>query len=76
MAANVRRRVDLPVHAVLTVLGVPELRVGHDEAVLTSPGDGSQQVIGVGDILSIHGQTGEVFAGSRDLLGIDKVRGE
>jgi len=55
------------------VLGVPELRVDKDKAVLTG-GDGQvEHTIVTGDIVSIHGQTGEVFAGSRRLIEIDKT---
>ena len=46
------------------VLGVPELRVGAGEAVLVGEGGKPVKSYRCGDILSIHGQTGEVFDGS------------
>jgi len=55
------------------VLGVPELRVGTDKAMLMGADGKVEHTIHTGDILSIHGQTGEVFAGSRPLLEIDKT---
>jgi hypothetical protein len=36
-----------------------------DRAVVRSADGGSECVIRTGDVVSIHGQTGEVFAGSR-----------
>jgi pyruvate,orthophosphate dikinase len=55
------------------VLGVPELRVSKDKAVLLGADDQVEHTIVTGDIVSIHGQTGEVFAGSRRLLEINKA---
>jgi pyruvate,orthophosphate dikinase len=55
------------------VLGVPELRVNTDHAVLMSADGKIEHVIQSGDILSIHGQTGEVYVGSRHILDIDKT---
>ena len=55
------------------VLGVPELRVGKDKAVLTGIDGEAEHTIVTGDIVSIHGQTGEVFAGSQRLLEIEKT---
>ncbi len=52
------------------VLGVPELRVSADHATLVGSGDQADQTVHVGDILSIHGQTGEVFAGSCEIVSI------
>ena len=52
------------------VLGVSELRVGTDEAVLMAADGKPVHVLHAGDVLSIHGQTGEVFVGSRQILGI------
>ena len=46
------------------VLGVAELRVSANEATLVMPGGGAARSLRRGDIVSIHGQTGEVFAGS------------
>jgi pyruvate,orthophosphate dikinase len=47
------------------VLGVAGLRVSRNEAVLTGPDGKSSHTLRMGDIVSIHGQTGEVFAGLR-----------
>jgi len=52
------------------VLGVPELRVSADQAVLIGTEGEAERTIKVGDVLSIHGQTGEVFAGSRNVISI------
>jgi phosphohistidine swiveling domain-containing protein len=53
------------------VLGVPELRVGSGEATFAANAEQEEQVIKTGDIISIHGQTGEVYTGTRSLLTID-----
>ncbi len=53
------------------VLGVPELRVGTDEAVLVSENGKPVKSYHAGDILSIHGQTGEVFDGPRTVVTIE-----
>ena len=53
------------------VLGVPELRVEADKAVLTRSDGTYKCTIKAGDILSIHGQTGEVFIGSKQLLELE-----
>jgi pyruvate,orthophosphate dikinase len=53
------------------VLGVPELRVGSDEAMFAASAELEEQVIHTGDVISIHGQTGEVYCGTRSLLMID-----
>jgi len=50
------------------VLGVSELRVYRDEAVLVDAAGNPAHTIRCGDILSIHGQTGEVFVGPRPIL--------
>ncbi len=55
------------------VLGVPELRVSADKAMLIGANGEVEHTILAGDILSIHGQTGDVFAGSRPILEIDKT---
>ena len=53
------------------VLGVPELRVSTDKATLSgAPGKPDTTVV-AGDVLSIHGQTGDVFAGSCEVLSIE-----
>ena len=52
------------------VLGVPELRVSENKATLMGADDKVEHTIRTGDIISIHGQTGEVFAGSRCLLSV------
>jgi pyruvate,orthophosphate dikinase len=54
------------------VLGVPELRVSKDKAVLTGSDGKIAATLVTGDIVSIHGQTGEVFAGTRRLIEIEK----
>ncbi len=53
------------------VLGVPELRVGPNEAVLVGKGGKPVKSYRAGDILSIHGQTGEVFDGPRTVVSIE-----
>lgn len=53
------------------VLGVPELRVKSDEATIIGPGGEIAHTVHAGDVLSIHGQTGEVFVGSRQVLSIE-----
>ena len=52
------------------VLGVPELRVSSDKATLSGVEGEPPFTVHAGDILSIHGQTGEVFTGSREILSI------
>lgn len=52
------------------VLGVPELRVDADKATLIDQDGESQHVIQAGDVISIHGQTGEVFVGSQEIISI------
>jgi len=52
------------------VLGAPELRVSADKATLMGATGEVEHTVHVGDILSIHGQTGEVFVGSRQILSI------
>jgi pyruvate,orthophosphate dikinase len=47
------------------VLGVSQLQVLGDRAVLRRTDGQPDCVIRTGDVVSIHGQTGEVFAGSR-----------
>ena len=53
------------------VLGVAELRVFRKDAELAGPDGESLHAIKAGDILSIHGQTGEVFVGSRPVLSVN-----
>ena len=50
------------------VLGVADLRVSEGAATLRSANDETAQIFHAGDLLSIHGQTGEVFLGSREIL--------
>ena len=50
------------------VLGVAELHVYRNEAVLTDAEGRPAHTIRRGDVLSIHGQTGEVYVGSRPVL--------
>jgi enolase len=52
------------------VLGVAELHVGKDVATITMGAGQPELAVRAGDILSIHGQTGELYVGSRPLLGI------
>jgi len=52
------------------VLGVADLRVGEGEAFLMGVKNEPMQLIHAGDVLSIHGQTGEVFFGSRRILDV------
>lgn len=58
------------------VLGVAELRVFRDEAVLVDADGQVVHTINTGDVISIHGQTGDVFVGSRELLGIHPEKEE
>jgi pyruvate,orthophosphate dikinase len=53
------------------VLGVAELRVTLGEAIFKETDGGPAIIVRAGDVLSIHGQTGEVFVGSRQILGIE-----
>lgn len=54
------------------VLGVPELRVREDKAMLMGADGEVKHTIVAGDILSIHGQTGDVFAGTQRIIEVDK----
>lgn len=54
------------------VLGVPELRVTRDSACFIGADGESQQTVHAGDILSIHGQTGEVYFGLKEIISIKK----
>ena len=57
------------------VLGVAELRV-HAQSATLVPGHGAAaRTIHAGDVLSIHGQTGEVYVGSREILSLKKAPG-
>jgi len=53
------------------VLGVAELRVFREDAELADSNGEPLHTIKAGDIISIHGQTGEVFVGSRPVLSVD-----
>jgi pyruvate,orthophosphate dikinase len=53
------------------VLGVAELRVSPGEARLQSAGSDTEHIVHAGDVISIHGQTGEVFVGSRRILSAE-----
>jgi hypothetical protein len=55
------------------VLGVAELRVSADHAKLIGAGGQVEHIVHAGDILSIHGQSGEVFTGSKPILEIKKT---
>jgi pyruvate,orthophosphate dikinase len=49
------------------VLGVGELRVHGKSAEIRPTGGRSSRTFRTGDVVSIHGQTGEVFAGPRQI---------
>jgi hypothetical protein len=53
------------------VLGVAELRVSPGEARLQIAGRDTEHIVHAGDVISIHGQTGEVFVGSRQILSAE-----
>jgi hypothetical protein len=59
--------------AYTAVLGVAELRVGAGEATLSGADGEAEQRVRAGDVLSIHGQTGEVFVGSRTILTVKQA---
>jgi len=52
------------------VLGVAELRVAPAEAILVDANGEPAHTVHAGDVLSIHGRTGEVFVGSRQIVGV------
>jgi pyruvate,orthophosphate dikinase len=52
------------------VLGVSELHVGDGEAVLRDGGGQVRHAIRCGDVVSIHGQTGDVYYGTRPVMEI------
>jgi pyruvate,orthophosphate dikinase len=52
------------------VLGVSEFRVSADKAELRGAGGAVVGAFRAGDVISIHGQTGEVFAGSMAVVTI------
>jgi enolase len=52
------------------VLGVGELHVRTGEAVIAGTDGEPLHTVRAGDILSIHGQTGEVFKGTRTVLSV------
>ena len=53
------------------VLGVPQLKVLPGEAVIMDADKQPVRKFRAGDVVSIHGQTGEVFVGSRPILDQD-----
>ncbi len=53
------------------VLGVSELRVLKHGAEFVKPDGTPSHLLQTGDVVSIHGQTGEVYAGPRDVLSIE-----
>jgi pyruvate,orthophosphate dikinase len=53
------------------VLGVAELRVAPGEAILVGTHNEPVITVHAGDVLSIDGQTGEVFVGSREILDVE-----
>jgi len=52
------------------VLGVTELHVSKNEAVLRGSDDEPRFTIHAGDVVSIHGQSGEVYFGTRPIMEI------
>ena len=54
------------------VLGVAELRVFREDAEMVGPDGEPLHTIKAGDVLSIHGQTGEVFMGSCPVLSVNE----
>ena len=56
------------------VLGVSELRVFQDEAALVDANGEVAFTLRRGDVVSIHGQRGEVFVGTRELVGVREER--
>jgi len=54
------------------VLGVAELRVFRNEAALIDARGEPVYTIRAGDIISIHGQTGEVYVGSRKVRSVEE----
>jgi pyruvate,orthophosphate dikinase len=52
------------------VLGAPEFRVGADKAELRGKDGVVTRTFRAGDVISIHGQTGEVFAGSMAVVTV------
>jgi pyruvate,orthophosphate dikinase len=50
------------------VLGVSQLKVNENGAHLVGPDGQPCRAIRSGDIVSIHGQTGEVYVGTREVL--------
>ena len=55
------------------VLGVEQLRVGKGRARVVSADETTVAEISAGDILSIHGQTGDLYIGSRALKQISPI---
>jgi hypothetical protein len=56
------------------VLGVSELRVFSDKAIFNAADGEAAHTVHAGDVLSIHGQTGEVFVGSREVISIETAK--
>jgi pyruvate,orthophosphate dikinase len=52
------------------VLGVSELHVYRDQAVFMAADGETTFTLRCGDIVSIHGQTGEVYVGARDIVSV------
>jgi pyruvate,orthophosphate dikinase len=57
------------------VLGVPELRMESDTAELVGEAGRVTRGIRMGDLISIHGQTGEVFIGSLEISSVSADTG-
>jgi hypothetical protein len=52
------------------VLGVAELKVAQGEATLLDAAGRPSFTIRAGDVVSIHGRTGELFIGPREVIGV------
>ena len=58
------------------VLGVSELRLCNDRAELIGPDGEPAHTLRTGDIVSIHGQTGQVYAGFRPVVQVGESDGD
>ena len=50
------------------------LEIAAGGAVLAGVSKGPEYTVKAGDVLSIHGQTGEVFVGSRPVLSVNQEK--
>lgn len=60
----------------LSVLQARMAHIGPAEETSTFASPGEPDLRGIGDVLSIHGQSGEVYAGSQPLLGAGVAQSE